>query len=175
MSDEVQPSSQGPEVTRRGFVAGVTAAAISLPLAAARADDDDDDDDRKHRRPKERVDNQIVPTRKIADVEDGTINTNYAAKYGFLLVRKDNAIYAIDTTCTHQGCEITPGAADFHCECHGARYDVLGNVTHKPARKALARFALYINKDGVIEVNTGKKVDHDSPEGVIHVAAAPKS
>lgn len=170
MSGEGCSEPIGSDVTRRGFVAGIAAAAVSLPLAVqpARADDDEEE----HGRPKERVDNKVVKTHRLADIYNNTIYTNYVRKYGFLLVRKDDNIYAISTTCTHQGCEITPGGKGYHCECHGATYDVLGNVTHKPAKKPLARFALHINKDSVVEVDTGRKVDHDSPEGVINLQPA---
>jgi len=111
-------------------------------------------------------------TRKVEEVANNTVVASYAETYGFFLVRRDNSIYAIDTTCTHQGCEVNATPKGMHCDCHGATYDFLGNVTGKPAKKPLARYALRVNADGMIEVDTRKKVPQDSPEGVIRVKQA---
>ncbi len=163
MALEPQPSKAG--VTRRGFVAAVSVAA-ALPVLSQSVLADEHDEHKPRPAP---VAPGIVVTQKPADIRDGTITTTWAEKHGFFLVRQDNTIYAIDNTCTHQGCAVDATPAGMHCDCHGAKFDVLGNVTGRPAKKPLARYAIRLNASGLVEVDTGKKVGHDSPEGMLKI------
>ena len=51
----------------------------------------------------------------------------------------DGTIHALSPVCTHAGCIINWNAAEktWDCPCHGARYDIDGNVLVGPATKKL--------------------------------------
>jgi Rieske Fe-S protein len=84
--------------------------------------------------------------------------------------RDDQGVYAMTTTCTHQGCDMSHAGSvtsnGLHCNCHGSSFDVNGGVTGGPAHTALAHFAVDIDQDGVITVHTDNVVsasDRTSP------------
>lgn len=56
-------------------------------------------------------------------------------------VYKDNDgnIHAVDTTCTHLGCELSWNSAEtsWDCPCHGSRFDIEGHVLNGPAVRNL--------------------------------------
>lgn len=59
-----------------------------------------------------------------------------------IIARTDtNSFVACSAICTHKGCEVEYAHADkiFICPCHGARFDLQGNVVKGPAKKPLAR------------------------------------
>lgn len=61
-------------------------------------------------------------------------------------VYKDNEekIYAVDTTCTHMGCELAWNSAEksWDCPCHGSRFSVEGHVLNGPAVRNLRNIDL---------------------------------
>jgi len=50
---------------------------------------------------------------------------------------EDGVIYAMDTTCTHMGCELhwNPDDKSWDCPCHGSRFSYTGRVLEGPAIK----------------------------------------
>lgn len=59
-----------------------------------------------------------------------------------IVARTDtNSFVACSAICTHKGCEVEYAHDDklFICPCHGARYDLQGNVVRGPAKLPLAR------------------------------------
>lgn len=52
----------------------------------------------------------------------------------------DNTFVASLLTCTHQGCAVSVEENGFICPCHGARFDIIGQVTKGPAEGNLTRF-----------------------------------
>lgn len=47
-------------------------------------------------------------------------------------------VTAFSAICTHMGCTVMPAGAQFHCPCHGSRYDAFtGAVLQGPAPKPL--------------------------------------
>ncbi|TDQ37447.1 FAD-dependent oxidoreductase [Aureibacillus halotolerans] len=51
----------------------------------------------------------------------------------------EGKVHAVDTTCTHVGCEVNWNASDlaWECPCHGSRFDIDGLVLNGPAEKPL--------------------------------------
>lgn len=59
-----------------------------------------------------------------------------------IIARTDeNNFVACSAICTHRGCVVQYAheAKQFVCPCHGARFDLDGNVTKGPAKRPLAR------------------------------------
>ena len=79
-----------------------------------------------------------------------------AAGAGLLNVR------ALSQRCPHLGCRPNPCVDDFwfHCPCHKSRYDRLGikaaGTTYGPAARSMDRFAIEVDPDGVLTVDTGR-------------------
>jgi Rieske Fe-S protein len=77
---------------------------------------------------------------------DGTaLMTSSRGADGFpiLLVRQSTDTYvAISTQCTHEGCQVgSPRGGTITCPCHGAQYDLSGNVLGGPTNTPLYKYA----------------------------------
>ena len=92
------------------------------------------------------------------------------------VVRHDNIIYALSTTCTHLGC--TPNWLEreqkFKCPCHGSGFYISGINFEGPAPRPLERWALGVGDDGQIVVDKSKKFQQErgewtNPESFIKV------
>ncbi|MFB1049377.1 FAD-dependent oxidoreductase [Paraliobacillus sp. JSM ZJ581] len=81
-----------------------------------------------------------IPMNKIDELKANQATTILAGinKIG---VYRDEAsdLHAIDTTCTHMGCEVTWNGNEqtWDCPCHGSRFSVTGEVLEGPATKPL--------------------------------------
>ena len=76
--------------------------------------------------------------------------------------RDSNGIYAMTTTCTHQGCDLATGtitATFIQCGCHLSEFDYDGNVIMGPATQPLAHFKVDVAADGTITIHGATKVD----------------
>lgn len=74
------------------------------------------------------------------------------------LVREENRVAAISTTCTHLGCIVGLSETGFACPCHGSRFDQDGNVTGGPAPKPLPWYQVSVAPNGELEVDKGTEV-----------------
>ncbi len=69
-------------------------------------------------------------------------------------------VRALSQICPHLGCRPNPCVEDFwfHCPCHQSRYDRLGikpeGTRFGPADRSMDRFALEVDSDGVLTVDT---------------------
>jgi cytochrome b6-f complex iron-sulfur subunit len=69
---------------------------------------------------------------------------------------------ALYQRCPHLGCKPNPCLKNFwlECPCHGSRYDRLGikaqGVAYGPAPRGMDRFALTVEADGTLYLNTSK-------------------
>jgi cytochrome b6-f complex iron-sulfur subunit len=75
------------------------------------------------------------------------------------IVRENNRIAAISTTCTHLGCSVSISDTGFNCPCHGSRYDQDGFVTAGPAPKHLAWFKVSLAPNGELEVDKNTQIE----------------
>jgi cytochrome b6-f complex iron-sulfur subunit len=71
-------------------------------------------------------------------------------------------VRALYQRCPHLGCKPNPCLKNFwlECPCHGSRYDRLGikalGPQYGPAPRSMDRFAIHVDPDGVLVINTGK-------------------
>lgn len=71
-------------------------------------------------------------------------------------------VRALSQICPHLGCRPNPCLEDFwmRCPCHQSRYDRLGIKVHGerygPAERGMDRFAVRVDADGVLFVDTSK-------------------
>ncbi len=69
-------------------------------------------------------------------------------------------IQAIYQVCTHLGCLIPYQAAEnrFICPCHGSTFERNSDFVRGPAARNLDQFELEVSPEGVIIVNTGRRI-----------------
>jgi cytochrome b6-f complex iron-sulfur subunit len=69
-------------------------------------------------------------------------------------------VRAVSQRCPHLGCRPNPCIEDFwfRCPCHQSRYDRLGikaaGLTFGPAPRGMDRFAVDVDRDGVLTIDT---------------------
>ena len=85
---------------------------------------------------------------------EGVVGRSVAGKV--LLVRKNGELIGLHASCTHLGCTVAWNGATgrVECPCHGARYDLSGQVLRGPARDPLARLQLTTQPQGIHVVPT---------------------
>ena len=87
------------------------------------------------------------------------VATQWKAKYGIWIVRMEDRIIALSTTCTHLGC--TPNWLEsegkFKCPCHGSGFRRTGINFEGPAPRPLERFKIGLDIDGVLVVDKSTK------------------
>jgi Rieske Fe-S protein len=64
---------------------------------------------------------------------------NYEGSKIALYKDEQGVLHAVDPVCTHLGCEVHWNQAErsWDCPCHGARYNIDGQVLNAPAGKGL--------------------------------------
>jgi nitrite reductase/ring-hydroxylating ferredoxin subunit len=96
----------------------------------------------------------------VADLPVGALKNIVGAPA--IIGRDDLGVYAMTSTCTHQGCtvgEAGAGASIFlRCPCHGSEFDRNGGVTNGPASSPLVHFQVDIAASGQITVRGGMQV-----------------
>ncbi len=88
----------------------------------------------------------------------GTVNESLMERYGIVVTNDSGTALALRPKCTHKGCMVKWAEAElqFECPCHGSRFDLLGQVTRGPAKKALAGVAAVRQGDGTLTVDLDK-------------------
>jgi Rieske Fe-S protein len=88
---------------------------------------------------------------------DGINTTWMKAPNHVAMVRHSGKIFACTTVCTHRGAIVNAdNNTGFTCPRHHAGYDLDGRVTNGPAKIALSHYAISLNADGHIIVDTSK-------------------
>ena len=60
-------------------------------------------------------------------------------------------VVAFTAICTHQGCTVKPAGKEFHCPCHGSKYDAAtGKVLGGPAPQALAAIPVHVAGGNIV-------------------------
>ncbi len=77
------------------------------------------------------------------------------------LVHDDAGLYAVSSICTHLGCVVNYVEPQFHCPCHGSRYDRSGRVLNGPATQPLHHMELTLSAEGLVVLDTAKTVPID--------------
>ncbi|SVA08299.1 uncharacterized protein METZ01_LOCUS61153 [marine metagenome] len=97
------------------------------------------------------------------DYEAGEVDLRWKAKYATWIVRNDEGIYALSTTCTHLGCTPNWLAAEqkFKCPCHGSGFRKTGINFEGPAPRPLERFKIVLADDGQIVIDKTKKYQQE--------------
>jgi len=100
-----------------------------------------------------------------ADYEAGQVDLRWKAKYATWIVRNDEGIYALSTTCTHLGCTPNWLAAEqkFKCPCHGSGFRKTGINFEGPAPRPLERFKIVLADDGQIVID--KTIKYQQEKG----------
>jgi glycine/D-amino acid oxidase-like deaminating enzyme/nitrite reductase/ring-hydroxylating ferredoxin subunit len=81
----------------------------------------------------------------LAEIAPGEAKVVKYEGESIALYKDDNGkVYAVNPVCTHAKCIVDWNSAEksWDCPCHGARYDVMGNVLTGPARKGLEVISL---------------------------------
>lgn len=85
--------------------------------------------------------------------KDGQI-LNEDSPVGAVLVMfaPDNAIIAIDPTCTHAGCivELKQQQKAFICPCHQSKFSLKGDVIEGLAKESLKKYQVKINDNQIL-------------------------
>ena len=82
------------------------------------------------------------PDKEIKDLkpDEGAVITLKGKRAG-AYKDKHGRVHAVDTTCTHMGCEVNWNGADrtWDCPCHGSRFSYTGEVLEGPASEPLKK------------------------------------
>ena len=110
------------------------------------------------------------------DFSTNTVNIRFKKQFNVWVVRDDETIFALSTTCTHLGC--TPNwlqtEGKFKCPCHGSGFRMTGINFEGPAPRPLERYKVSIANDGQILVDKTKsfkweKGEWENPESYLKV------
>jgi len=74
------------------------------------------------------------------------------------IVRDYEGVRAISAICTHLGCVLKWIEDEFHCPCHGSRFDPTGRVLSGPAPSPLPWYGVDQAPDGQLRIDTGHRV-----------------
>jgi len=67
---------------------------------------------------------------------------------GVVVVNMGSSYIAVAQACTHNGCSVYYASSNFVCPCHGATFDLSGNVTSGPTNIPLKKYT--VTKSGNI-------------------------
>jgi Rieske Fe-S protein len=73
--------------------------------------------------------------------------------------RDGGGIYALTSSCTHQGCDVSFRGSSFHCPCHGAVFSFNGDAVSGPTNGPLVHFPLCLTAGGTVGVDSNNTVD----------------
>ena len=87
-----------------------------------------------------------------------------------------NGLYSLSTLCTHALCDMAQygsvSGSGLFCSCHGSQFDANGAVTRGPARTDLPHYAVSVDANGVIQIDSDTEVDPNERVPVVSDAPA---
>jgi cytochrome b6-f complex iron-sulfur subunit len=100
------------------------------------------------------------------ELQLGVVDERFKDANGVWLVREEDGIYALSTTCTHLGCTPNWLSAEgkFKCPCHGSGFYIDGVNFEGPAPRPLERFNIGLAENGEIVVDKGQKYQQEKGE-----------
>jgi nitrite reductase/ring-hydroxylating ferredoxin subunit len=153
------------ELNRRDFLAAAAAIATACALcgSVAIADDDQPTWQRAKDLPPEKFD-----VGKPDDFAKDSGSDKFALDHQLLITRKEGKIIALTAVCPHKKALIKlADNGEYVCPRHGSRFTLEGEPTAKPngkmgpAHDPLVHYAIRINDDHHIIVDTGTSFDKD--------------
>ena len=89
----------------------------------------------------------------------GIVDERWKERFGVWIVRDEEGLYALSTTCTHLGCTPNWLSADekFKCPCHGSGFYKTGINFEGPAPRPLERYRILLAEDGQVLVDKSRK------------------
>jgi cytochrome b6-f complex iron-sulfur subunit len=113
------------------------------------------------------------------DYPVGEVSEKYKKEFRVWIVRDQAGFYAVFAKCTHLGCTPRWLASEnkFKCPCHGSGFYKDGYNFEGPAPRPLDRFAIALNDEGQLVVDTSRRyvmrpgVDPDEqyPDSILKV------
>jgi nitrite reductase/ring-hydroxylating ferredoxin subunit len=118
-----------------------------------------------------------LKTIKASDLADNSAKNILG--HPVVLTRTGQTILALSSKCTHKGGTVKalPTQKDtLACPLHFAQFDFAGTNTagprgSPPSLHALSRYALRLNADGIIEVDTSRHLTADDKETILTLPA----
>lgn len=101
----------------------------------------------------------VIRAGKPDEYEVGKVDERFKDSDGIWIIRDDDGIYALISTCTHLGCTPNWFASDqkFKCPCHGSGFRKSGVNYEGPAPRPLERAKIVLDENGEIVVDKGTK------------------
>jgi cytochrome b6-f complex iron-sulfur subunit len=157
-------------VSRREMLGAMAAAAVSLSVLSSAALAD-----APATEPSAAGD--WLPTIKATDLADNSAKN--ITGHPVVLTREGQTILALSSRCTHKGGTVKESATakdTLACPLHGATFDFTGTNLSGPRNSpaslpALSRYALRLNADGIIEVDTSRHLTKDDKETTLTLPA----
>jgi cytochrome b6-f complex iron-sulfur subunit len=100
-----------------------------------------------------------VTAGNVSSLQEGTVKSVLGS--AVFVGRDSNGVYAMTTTCTHAGCDMSSSQAistRIVCSCHGSQFDLNGDVVNGPANSPLVHYAVTLAADGTITINGAQEV-----------------
>jgi cytochrome b6-f complex iron-sulfur subunit len=112
--------------------------------------------------PEKRI--RVAPLDLFREMAPGAVN-NESKNFGFWIIRVEDKLAALSTTCTHLGCIPSWLDADrkFKCPCHGSGFKQNGVNFEGPAPRPLERFKVS-EQDGILVVDKSRKFQYEKGE-----------
>jgi cytochrome b6-f complex iron-sulfur subunit len=157
-------------MSRRNFLmtAAATAAVISLPVLQSYADD-------APPTPATKPAGGSVDVGALSSFAKDGITDTFAKSKKLFVIRQDGKLYAVTSICTHKGAQMVSRGQDIYCPKHKSDFSIEGTVTAGPAKRSLPRFAISLDDQKHVIVDTSKKfkeVEWTDPVSFIDLKSA---
>ena len=102
--------------------------------------------------PKRAAQNSGVVEVNAAEITAGKFKIVNYKETPTIVINTADGLFALTAVCTHLGCIVQwdEGGHEIVCPCHGARYDLDGNVKSGPAPKPLTRVKAAMSGDKIL-------------------------